>query len=109
MSLSIPGIRAVTGDGHDGVYFSPATKVFRLPHNGRPREVPGAFRDVSSVAVARDGSLFVLDAGRLLRIVGHGSARTVAGDGSSVASRDDPHFCSLPVPSAAAKVPVSAA
>jgi hypothetical protein len=109
MNLSVDGVRAVTGDGHNGVYFSTGTRLFHLPQNGPAHALAGTFTDISSLAVAPDGSLFVLDAGRLLRIVGHAKARTVAGDGTLVASRDDPKFCTLPVPTTTAHLPVSAA
>lgn len=109
MNLSVTGIRTLTTDGHDGIYFSDGTRLFHQPQNGRALPVPGSFSDISSLAVSKDGSLFVLDAGRLLRIVGRAPARTVAGDGTSVASRDDPEFCAKPVPSATAALPVSAA
>jgi hypothetical protein len=109
MNLSVQGVRTVTADGNNGIYFSDGTRLFHQPQNGRARLLPGSFTDLSSIATARDGSLFVLDAGRLLRIVGHSPARTVAGDGRSVASRDDPQFCARPVTSSAATLPVSAA
>lgn len=109
MNLSIQGVRTVATDGHDGVYFSDGTRLFQQPQNGLVRQLPGSFTDLSSIAAARDGSLFLLDAGRLLRMVGRAPARTIAGDGTSVASRDDPVFCAKPVTSSAATLPVSAA
>jgi hypothetical protein len=107
MNVKPTGIRTVTSDGHDGVYFATSTRLFHLPRVGVATALPGAFHDVSSLAVAKDGSLFVLDKGRLLQVV-KGHAHVVAGDGSWAASDDDRGMCSSPVGDIAARMPVSA-
>ena len=108
---SLKGIDSLTGDGHNGVYFATATRVFHLTADGRRTAVgeQAHFTGVSSLAVARDGSLFVLDGSYLRRVRPGGQIDNVAGRGGTVAGRGDPVFCAMPVPADAARLPISAA
>jgi hypothetical protein len=105
------GVDSVASDGHNGVYFGTATQVFHLTGQGsrRPIGEQAHFSGVTSLAVARDGSLFVLDGSYLRRVLTNGAVDEVAGRGGTVAGRDDPVFCAKPVPPLAATLPVSAA
>jgi hypothetical protein len=108
---SLQDVRSVTDDGHNGVYFATATRVFHLTAAARRTELATgtSFTDISSLAVAKDGSVYVLDADTVRRVIPGGEVDNVAGRGGTVAGRDDPVFCALPVPAKAADLAVSAA
>ena len=108
---ALKGIDSLAGDGHNGVYFATATRIFHLSAQGRRTSVgeQARFTGVTSLAVAADGSLFVLDGSYLRRVRPNGAIDDVAGRGGTVAGRGDPVFCAKPVPADAAGLPVSAA
>ena len=104
-------IDSIADDGHSGVYFATDTRVFHLSAAGLRTEVASGttFTGISSLALAKDGNLYVLDGDTVRRVSASGEVDNVAGRGGTVAGRDDPVFCALPVPSTAADMAVSAA
>jgi hypothetical protein len=108
---SLHGVASVVGDGRNGIYFGTATQVFHLTAAGvrTPIGEQGHFTGVTSLALAKDGSLFVLDGAYLRRVRPNGSIDNVAGLGGTIAGRGDPVFCARRVPTVAARVPISAA
>ena len=108
---TLHGIASIADDGHNGLYFATDTRVFHLTATEKRTEVGAGttFTGVSSLALAKDGSLYVLDADIVRRITATGEVDNVAGRGGTVAGRDDPIFCALPVRARAADLAVSAA
>ena len=103
----LTGVTSVVSDQHNGVYVGTARRLFHVGPDGAPTPVAEQtpFHRLSSLALAKDGSLFAVDGGRLRRVLPNGTVTTVAGTGTD--SSDRAAFCAEPVPASAAGVPVS--